>query len=142
MDHAICNTFSDNLRNSENLDSQPEQVADQSLPDSEEAATWSFCALVRGREWDPSLLTTKPGNEGPNLVIDFRPLPMGDCNYMPIVVNIAQDLNNLYIVLYKNWSQIKKNRDWSRNSDALPTNTYRFSASELRNDQRSSRLNF
>ena len=85
---------------------------------------------------------TKPGNEGPNLVIDFRPLPMGDCNYMPIVVNIAQDLNNLYIVLYKNWSQIKKNRDWSRNSDALPTNTYRFSASELRNDQRSSRLNF
>jgi len=75
----------------------------------------------------------KPGNEGPNLslVIDFRPFPMGDCNYMPIVVNIAQDLNNLYIVLYKNWSQIKKNRDWSRNSDALPTNTYRFSASEL-----------
>ena len=87
-------------------------------------------------------IAIKPGNEGPNLVIDFRPLPMGDCNYMPIVVNIAQDLNNLYIVLYKNWSQIKKNRDWSRNSDALPTNTYRFSASELRNDQRSSRLNF
>ena len=58
MDHAICSTFSDDLRISESLDCQPEQVADQSLPDSEEAATWSFCALVRGREWDPSLLTT------------------------------------------------------------------------------------
>ena len=92
--------------------------------------------IKTSRDWP------KPGNEGLNLVIDFRPFPMGDCNYRPIVVNIAQDLNNLYIVLYKNWSQIKKNRDWSRNSDALPTNTYRFSASELRNDQRSSRLNF
>ena len=58
MDHAICSTFSDDLRNSESLDCQPEQVADQSQPDSEAAATWSFCALVRGGEWDPSLLTT------------------------------------------------------------------------------------
>ena len=58
MQYDCLRTFSDNLPNSENLDSQPEQVADQSLPDSEEAATWSFCALVRGREWDPSLLTT------------------------------------------------------------------------------------
>ena len=38
MDHAICSTFSDDLRISESLDCQPEQVADQSQPDSEAAA--------------------------------------------------------------------------------------------------------
>ena len=46
-------------------------------------------------------IRTKPGNEGPNLVIDFRPFPIGDCNFRPIVVNIAQDLAKLYIVLDK-----------------------------------------
>ena len=64
--------------------------------------------MARHSSGRPSARAYKPGNEGPNLVIDFRPFPMGDCNYRPIVVNIAQDLNNLYIVLYKNWSQIKK----------------------------------
>ena len=67
MDHVICSSSSDDLRNSESLDSQPEQVADQSLPDSEAAATWSFCALVRGGEWDPSLLTTLFNERRPTL---------------------------------------------------------------------------
>ena len=59
MDHG---TSSDDLRNLDSLDSAlgqvPDQVPDQSLPDSEAATTWSFCALVRGEEWNPSLLTS------------------------------------------------------------------------------------
>jgi hypothetical protein len=57
-------TSSNDLRNLDNLDCSPTsqsslgQDAGQSLPDSEEAATWSFCAVVRGEEWDPSLLTS------------------------------------------------------------------------------------
>jgi len=39
----------------------PEQAAtatfDQAQPDSEEASTWSFCALIRGEDWGPSVLT-------------------------------------------------------------------------------------
>ena len=53
-----CGTSSDNLQNLDNSDCSPRQVADQSLPDSEPAATWSFCTLVQGEEWDPSLLTS------------------------------------------------------------------------------------
>ena len=65
MDGAIHGVFSNNLQN---LDHQPqEQVAtdaslemesELSLQDSEQAATWTFCALVRGAEWDPSLFTS------------------------------------------------------------------------------------
>jgi len=49
-------------RNLEILLDRSEQAAtatfDQALPDSDEASTWSFCAIIRGEIWDPSLLTS------------------------------------------------------------------------------------
>ena len=62
MDNEICRTDSNDLRNSEHLDDPPDHVAtnacDESLQDSEEAATWSFSALVLGAEWDPAVFTS------------------------------------------------------------------------------------
>jgi hypothetical protein len=45
----------------ENCEHQPETGAresSQSPPDSEAAGAWTFSALVRGTEWDPSLFTS------------------------------------------------------------------------------------
>ena len=69
MHGAICPTFSNDLQISETLDDPPEQdqeVATRSdkshesesdLQDKEEAGAWSFCALIKGAEWDPSIFT-------------------------------------------------------------------------------------
>ena len=66
MDRPVCGTGRDNLENLEIMLDLPEQAAtssptatfDQVQTDSEEASTWSFCALIRGEDWDPSLLTS------------------------------------------------------------------------------------
>ena len=66
MDRPVCGTGRDNLENLEIMLDLPEQAAtssptatfDQVQTDSEEASTWSFCAIIRGEIWDPSLLTT------------------------------------------------------------------------------------
>ena len=66
MDRPVRGTVGDNLENLEIMLDLPEQAAtgsptatfDQVQTDSEEASTWSFCALIRGEDWDPSLLTS------------------------------------------------------------------------------------
>ena len=62
MDRPVSGTVRDNLENLEIMLDLPEQTAtaafDQALPDSDAASTWSFCAIIRGEIWDPSLLTT------------------------------------------------------------------------------------
>ncbi len=59
---ATTGTVRDNLENLEIMLDRPEQAAtatfDQALPDSDEASSWSYCALIREEDWDPSLLTS------------------------------------------------------------------------------------
>ena len=55
-----------------------------------------------------SIVASKLGAESPVSVIDSGSALIADCNYRPIVVNIAQDSDNLYIVLYKIGYKSKK----------------------------------
>ena len=53
-------------------------------------------------------IADKPGAESRVFVIDLRKFPIGDGNYRPIVVNIAQDLDKFNIVLDKIGSKKKE----------------------------------
>ena len=55
MDRPVSGTVGDNLENLEIMLDLPEQTAtaafDQALPDSDEASSWSYFALIRREDW-------------------------------------------------------------------------------------------
>jgi hypothetical protein len=55
MERPVCGTVGDNLENLEITLDLPEQAAtatfDQALPDSDEASSWSYFALIRREDW-------------------------------------------------------------------------------------------